>query len=148
MAPCGLTATCRRRSPPARSFSSRKVQRFSTATSRSGRSRPSRRSLRRLCVDFTDHSTGRLERSLHPSRPGRRMLAGEVNPSFGFAERLDESDLTWRMERKSAALPRIESPAVREPAFEGLREVRKDLPCLFQRRGHTLVFVHLFERGR
>jgi hypothetical protein len=37
---------------------------------------------------------------------------------------------------------------VRESAFERLRQLRKDLTRLFQRRGHTLFFIHVFECGR
>jgi hypothetical protein len=55
------------------------------------------------------------------------MFAGEVNPPFGLGERRDESDLAGRVERERSALPGIETPALRNSAFKGLRQLWKNL---------------------
>jgi hypothetical protein len=63
------------------------------------------------------------------------VLAGEVNPPLGGRQRVEESDLAWCVERERSAFPRIEPPAVREPAFVFLAQLRKDLRGLLACRG-------------
>jgi len=99
-----------------------------------------------LLVDLADGAPGGVEGALHPAGPDRRVLAREMDPSFGSAECVDESDLAGRVKRKGSALPGVEAPAVRDAAFKRLRELREYLLRLQERRAHPAFLTHALER--
>src|SRR4029077_3782584 len=99
-------------------------------------------------VDLAHHAPSRLQRALHPPGPRRGVLAGEMDAAFGRGQRLDESDLSGRVQGERAALPRIEPPAVRQTALAFRLQLLEDLRRLIARGGDAFLFAHLLERRR